>query len=185
MRSWFFVGALFAAAPGLAWAQACPPDGLIIETSIGTTIRAGGADPQDPSICLFRRTDGRAPFRSVYGFISADSGSLASAVRRAVQGVSPFQAGKKMAVDALQDYSSSAWRWEIEVLRQERVTVPAGTFDAWVVQITETGFGSNQHKSERSYWFDRASNAPVKLEVNLIRGITQLRSWEAKAVIRP
>lgn len=59
-----------------------------------------------------------------------------------MQGVSPFHPGKKMAADALQDFSGAAWPWQIEIQREDRVTVPAGQFDAWVVRITETGFGT-------------------------------------------
>ena len=175
--------AVLSASQAIAQGPPCPRDGLIIQTSIGTTIRGGGADPQDPSICLFRRTDGRPPNRTVYGLISANAGSLASAVRKAMHSVWPYAEGRSATVDAVQDFSSQAWQFRVDIVRRERNTVPAGTFDAWVVRITETGFAANSHLSERDYWMANGIWAPVKLEVRLKRGTTQLRSWEATSVV--
>jgi hypothetical protein len=48
----------------------------------------------------------------------------------------------------------------IHVLRRERVTVPAGTFDAWKVEITPADGGTGE---STTLWVDKTSRQVVKI----------------------
>jgi hypothetical protein len=86
----------------------------------------------------------------------------------------PLEVGKRataLVTDTTGTLASGGqWLFEFEVLRREQVTVPAGTFDAWVVRLTERGMSGNSFLGERAVWLDAATLRPLRTAVRLHQG---------------
>jgi hypothetical protein len=64
---------------------------------------------------------------------------------------------------------------QLYVVGMERVTVPAGTFDSYKVELTSAEGGSHKH----TVWIDKDSRTPVKAyEVEVVRGDTYSTTTE-------
>jgi hypothetical protein len=95
----------------------------------------------------------------------------------------PLEVGKSVAY--INQGNTTSWDVQLEVLRRERVTVQAGSFDTFVVQEHQKGRGSNYHESFRTYWYSPAAGGLVKFDVKLLAGTTNLKPWEALSIAPP
>ena len=64
--------------------------------------------------------------------------------------------------------------------------MPAGTFDAFVVRVTEQGQLENRFLEERAVWLAAGSHAPLRMQRRTTRGIgTDTPDWEATSISVP
>ena len=71
----------------------------------------------------------------------------------------------------------------VKILRRERVTVPAGTFDTWVVRFTTRLSGSEEGKAQVTHWFVPSLGLSVKeeAETHASRGNIE---WDSRLSLR-
>jgi hypothetical protein len=103
----------------------------------------------------------------------------------------PLEVGKRARVvvtaDAERSHGSHQWAFTFEVLRRERIQVPAGTYSTFVVRITQQGMFGNSYLEERAVWLDEQNWLPVRTTRRLTRGYgdNQAADWEATSVALP
>lgn len=73
-------------------------------------------------------------------------------------------------------------RWAVQ--RQEPIDVGGQPRQAWVVQH-QSEFVGGAFSGEATLWIDLATNAPLRLEVGLVRGVWQLRPFSATGITVP
>jgi hypothetical protein len=95
----------------------------------------------------------------------------------------PLKVGK--AISFVESSKIASWTIEMAVLRRETIDLPAGRFDAFVVQEHRKGRGSNYHESYRTYWYAPDIGAIVKVDVRLLAGTTPFKPWEALSIASP
>ncbi|HWK44870.1 MAG TPA: DUF3108 domain-containing protein [Stellaceae bacterium] len=95
----------------------------------------------------------------------------------------PLSVGKKASLQITTD--NAAFLYDVEVLRREKVSVPAGSFDAFVVQRHEKGQGGNYHDQISTYWYAPREALVVKQEIRLVAGTSSEKSWEALSIAPP
>ena len=91
------------------------------------------------------------------------------------QGRSSRQAG---GIDADTPY------WYVEkivVARKERLTVPAGTFDTWVIEDRQ-GVARGRVAAVRTYWYAPEVGFAIKFRLHIAHGIGNDTAFEAKAI---
>ena len=86
----------------------------------------------------------------------------------------PLQKGK--AVTFTRNWGGEAWHDRIEVLGAERVEVPAGTFDTYVLLRTSTLVGKDW-KAEQRTWYAPELGWIVKFEGYNTKGAGE--RWQA------
>lgn len=80
----------------------------------------------------------------------------------------PLQVGKTAYFTVDHDMGRG-WSHRLEVTRREEITVPAGTFDTYVVKVRERSI-ANAYEAVVTYWYAPKVRAPVKRAVKQIRG---------------
>jgi hypothetical protein len=100
---------------------------------------------------------------------------------RAADGLWPLQSGKSVSFES----SRGELRWNntLRVLKQETVTVRAGTFDAWVIQFEQKSLGSDFHATV-TCWYAPQAGFPVKKRGKVLAGSGNVTSWEAVRIER-
>ncbi|MDN3568864.1 hypothetical protein QWZ14_31180 [Paeniroseomonas aquatica] len=161
----------------------CPAPGTVVEQSTGSRLAYRGPDANDPMVCTMANGERRA-----FGYWAAGSPFYRSGrtqLARLVSGsVGPASKEERLDYFSLGRDSNSvhfyeAWR----VAGTGPVQVVAGTFDTLRlerrVQIQNTAFSYTE-----TVWLDRASGAPVKVQVDHLNGFMapSLTSWEATEV---
>jgi hypothetical protein len=158
----------------------CPRPGTVVETSLGghfNFTHSAGAR------CWFYTPSGEIGSRFA-AFLAGDS-SWAAGEGERLRDLFPLQVGKEISftVEGATDggYPSS-WDQTYTVTRRERVTVPAGTFDTYVVRWREQGRLTNDWEATHTFWFSPDISYIVKF-----RGAshTRLKNWQATRVVRP
>lgn len=168
-----------AASPAYAWSYRCPAPGTVVERTSGPPLAFRGSDPSEPLVCL--ATGGQrlvlgiwAPAERHYANGRAQITSVLSAPG-SERRFNYFSVGRDST--SIQVYET--WRFA----GFETVRIPAGTFDAArlerVFEIAGTAYTYRQ-----TVWIDRATNAPVKVEVTHLNAVMAptLFSWEATEV---
>ncbi len=97
----------------------------------------------------------------------------------------PLKVGNRIQFTVAGYLASETWVHTLKVLRQERVRVPAGEFDTFVIELEKRGVAQNTHRSTQTYWFAPELGFPVRLEVSLLSGTTGARSWQLARIERP
>lgn len=115
----------------------CPADGTVVATNIGVR-RYFGADPVDAETCIMELPGSIGRQWRLYGLFtpSAENGEQLRAILREVF---PLEAGK--VVRRTVNQPESAFTLTFSVVGLSRVTVPAGTFTAWALDIRQEGSG--------------------------------------------
>jgi hypothetical protein len=103
---------------------------------------------------------------------------------RAVERVWPLSVGKETSY--ILSHNGSSWQETMKVVRTERVTVPAGTFDTYVVERHSLGTGSNYFDGTRTYWYAPSVGFMVKFDIKIKAGnATNETPWQASRIVRP
>jgi hypothetical protein len=180
---------LAAAAPALSGtgdgggdSPFCPRPGTVVETSIGGYFRfTHGDGPR----CWFRNAAGALEAR--YGaFLAGDSAWLAAGGTR-LRALFPLAVGKEVwftVAGVTAANFPSSWDETYTVVGRERVTVPAGTFDAFVVTWEETGRLGNDYAVRHTYWYAPEVGYVVRFRAGS-RMSDALQDWEATRIVVP
>lgn len=154
----------------------CPASGTVVEQSVGTRISYRGQDAGDPLVC--RTADGQRRFLGYWSASSLFYRAGGVQLARLLMGgsreerINYFSPGR----DGNSVHIFETWR----VLGTNPLETTAGTFDALRVQRQFEVAGSAYSYLE-TIWLDRASGAPVKVEVNHLNGFMapNVMAWEA------
>src|SRR5438876_139290 len=134
----------------------CPRTGTVVEYNNGTTLKFAG---ENGFRCVYRdqnlkQAEKVAVFADDPKFLDAGLGLLW-----------PLSVGKQQAVSV--NSSGTYLSHNFAVLRAERVSTPAGTFDTFVVEEEESGAGAQWAK--RSYWYAPEPGVIVKSTFTLLK----------------
>ena len=181
------VSYLFASGTGLAAEQAdfrCPIPGTVIEFAPNGRIVFTG---QDGMWCLGTNTRGQ---QWRYYAMLANAGS--AYIENHVERIWPLEIGKEITfkiqggsnnVSGGESYPIFWYTERIVVARQERVSVQAGTFDTWAIEIHEDTSGQGRTFSAvRTYWYAPNIGYNVKMTYHIAMGVGKDDAWEAKAI---
>ncbi len=171
------------------WDFTCPAEGTAVVLDDGRQLRFAGADPADPGICRATTAAGQ-PVRLIWGMV--EEGSAEGRGHRAPMApLFPAKTGANVAYTA--DLSSPGsgiqyrydTRWRVR--GWEKVTVPAGTFNAVIFERSVQGTGSNTAQGfTLTYWVDGNSGVVVKRTVALRQGgSTLMRPFQAVKLSLP
>lgn len=175
-----------ASSPTAAVAQAitpatCPRSGAVLRTTTGREFTFLGRDPADPELCMWTVTGGRGVTRAFYGLWP--TGDTQEFHRAGLRRMQPLAVGRETSYQSRAQ--NSAWQHTWRVIGQERITVPAGAFDVWVVERIEQGMFNNGFRGEQIYYVDQQTGAVVKLLSRVVRGDGGYNaSWEAVSYTR-
>jgi hypothetical protein len=169
-------------APGMGDGSSCPRPGTIVETSLGGYFRfTHGDGPR----CWYRTRDGALDARYA-AFLSGDSRWLEMGGMR-LEALFPLAPGKEawFTVSGVTAANfPSSWYETYTVRGRERVTVPAGTFDTWVVTWWEQGRLGNDYGVTHTFWYAPSVGYFVRFRAgNHLR--EALKDWDATRVIVP
>jgi hypothetical protein len=103
---------------------------------------------------------------------------------RAVERIWPLGVGKE--THYILTHNDSSWQETTQVVRTERVTVAAGTFDTYVVERHSLGTGSNYFDGTRTFWYAPSVGFIVKFDIKVKAGNANgEKAWEAMKIVRP
>lgn len=156
-----------------------PPVGSVIQTSAGTyTVTANnGYD-----LVLQKDTKAGGGFTTLHGLVMEEPDNTSSYSRREVESLWPIQVGKHSSTDMITQQGGRNLRWD--VVRNETVTVPAGTFPTYVIEKRERSSDQAYEATER-WWYAPQLGFPVKYEQDLVRGIDRRAPWELVSIRYP
>ncbi|WP_372622871.1 hypothetical protein [Falsiroseomonas sp.] len=168
----------------------CPAPGTVIYRRRSDTgqqiapLHYQRSEPGRPCVVSFGGNHG---FLDVLGLRSL-SQEHAARIGAAMSQLFPLDVGKRSSVLLAGEGNrsgNSAWLFQFEVLRRERVSVPAGSYDAFVVKLTESGISDNMALVERAAWIVPDSFHPVRVTHRLTRGLDAGNvDWEATRIVR-
>ncbi|MCC7282572.1 MAG: hypothetical protein IT556_09330 [Acetobacteraceae bacterium] len=160
----------------------CPANGTIVETTNGVR-RYFGAAPNDPELCVMQRPEDQGQVRRVYSLFTYnpyDTGQVRAALRQFF----PLYPGKSVRHSILVPGSQTILTFT--AVGRESVTVPAGTFDTWVIDIAEQGVGfGNDFAASRRTWLDATRWFSVKETYQIERerwAVPTVPDWQATRV---
>jgi hypothetical protein len=161
---------------------ACPPAVSIVETSTVGVTRYFGSRDGDPEVCIVQQPGRQQRSELLYGMFIANAAESPQ-MREAFRAFFPLSVGRR--AEHLLLGQGSQWRITMSVPSEERITVRAGTFDTWVVEILEEGYAGNAYAGSRRIWFDKTTWLPVRQDNTLIRGnVAEPPDWQAVRVRR-
>jgi hypothetical protein len=172
-----------AAPPPVAFE--CPAAGTRVTFNDGTALTHAGADPADPAVCR-GTTRGGQQLRLLYNFYTLPTVGEAE-LRRGFGALWPLAPGGSsnfMFVGQTTDGNTFQFAESWRVERAERITVAGAPRDAIVLRRTQQGQGANNHLSHQTYWYDVATRTWLRRDVELVRGTTAARSYQATALGR-
>lgn len=160
----------------------CPANGTIVETTNGTR-RFFGSAPNDPELCVMQRPEDQGQVRRVYSFFTYNDYD-ASQIRAALREFFPLYPGKQVRHSILVPGSETILTFT--AVQRTSVTVPAGTFDTWVIDIAEQGVGfGNDFAASRRTWMEANRWFSVKETYQIERerwAVQTVPDWEATRV---
>lgn len=178
--------ALGACSQPRVWAHMCPPASTGVTWDNGQALAFAGADPENRGICRARR--GEAESRYAYGLVE----QVAAEGRGHVEGLAPlfparlgstarYRSTVRSPGSGVQYDYDNAWR----VVGFEPVTVPAGRFDALVLERRVVAAAPNNQHIVMRYAVDTATGIVVRREVTVERGSTLQRGFQATQLRAP
>ncbi len=193
----FFTGAgpaltfalILITAPSFAEDFHCPKPGTVIEfTEEGGKLTFAS---QDGMWCVGTGSSGQ-PWKR-YAHVAGNSKFGQSLIDNHVEQIWPLQLGKQIefkvpaSTDNLTGGTASTgipfWYTEkYTVVRQERVTVKAGTFDAWVIEHRED---ANRFIGTDTMWYAPEVGYIIKYNYHVAMGIGKDSAFEAKMISTP
>ncbi len=191
-RGWFWV--VLAVAGGAqaaddaqqraAIAAFCPAAGTVVVSTTGDVRAYLGPATNDPELC--RQTLNDRPIDLLFNLEQPMS---PDAQRVILRRLFPLQAGRKTTGDVPMPGMGNrlAVQDVMEVLREEQITVPAGTFDTWAIQYSPSiRNGERIRRTVRLLWFDKATGVAVRAQTSVNDGYGDLPpDWEAARITRP
>ena len=171
--------------PG-AGAPACPAPGSTVQllrsdtgqpVSVLNYLQPGGAG--EDGLCVIRSgPDRRAMVNIVGRRISPDAQREHARMQSELTGLRVGSTSSGFAIlPESAGLRSVQFQISYEVLRDERVTVPAGTFDTVVVEQRDR---NESCLATWTAWLDRATHLPVKVHSEAVRCL-QVRQFDAVA----
>ncbi|MFZ6765286.1 hypothetical protein [Pseudoroseomonas sp. WGS1072] len=182
----FVAGAMMLATTG-AMAQEsglrCPSPGTKLERTNQPTLTYRGTDPLSPLICI----DGAKQARFL-GYWSTNSGFFSAGGKQLLTAFSAARSGPSQVVEIEyfgrnRNGDSTHVKEQWQILGTERVSVPAGDFNAIKVSRFYNIVATN-YKYTEIVWIDQSSGAPVKSQVTHLNGImsADVVDWQAAEV---
>jgi hypothetical protein len=181
---------LFLTAPAFAADTAafqCPAKGTVIETTNGDMIEyMGAASASDDTTCKHRFN--RRPQATLFGGLWDANGNYVSNARDEISSLFPLKAGSRTSTTMTSPTSGTTYHVIFEV-RQEKITIAAGTFDTFVIDHTEKSLSGNTELKWTS-WYATSVNVIVKQQFAQIRGnfigpSAPIQSYEAESITLP
>lgn len=111
-------------------------------------------------------------------FVAAPGGVIDG---RAVGGIWPLNVGN--SVRTTYEFRDLRWNVEFRVVRRERLTVAAGTFDTWLIESEQKGVGDNHHSLTRC-WYAPDVGFLVRREHTVKTGSGRSNSFQAARIER-
>lgn len=152
-------------------------DGATLPTM---TYRQTGQTP--PCIVSFGGTTRFFDVLGARGWPTDDTQRLA----RTLSSLFPLAVGKtaslSLTAEADRAGGSHVWAFTFEVLRRERIQVPAGSYDTFVVRISQRGQFNNVYHEESAVWLTADRYVPIRVTRRLVNGVegpSPVRDWEA------
>jgi hypothetical protein len=167
-------------APAPTTSEICPKPGTIVETSLGGFFRFTSGDGLR---CWYRTADGELSSRYAH-FLSGESAWVAQGVD-ILGKLWPLQPGKDVwfTIEGVTDAGyPTSWDQGFTVVRRERITVPAGSFDTYVIRWQELGRLNNDWEATHTFWFAPEVGYFVKFKP---AHHVMMKSWEATRVVLP
>lgn len=81
----------------------------------------------------------------------------------------PIQVGKQTEEVVRVKNGRVTWRYNVAVVDREKITVPAGTFDSYVIKVHQQS-STRRYEGVSTYWVSTKLGFPVKREHKYIRG---------------
>jgi TIR domain len=101
---------------------------------------------------------------------------------REAQKIWPLAAGKQVVFVATR--GDKSWRNTIRVLHRETISIPAGTFETYVVEREERGL-THHFDGVYTYWFAPSVGMIVKSSLRVVEGTAGAFAWEAQTISAP
>ncbi len=154
-----------------AWTFTCPEPASRVANDSGRVLTFTGADPADRNICL---AQGSAPVRLAWGMVE-ETNSEGRGHQAGMASLFPSKTGGNASYTATVSSPGSGIQYPYEtrwrVVAFEKLEVPAGKFDAVVLERTVGGTGANAAQTFTvRYWLDGISGIVLKRTVELGRG---------------
>ncbi len=149
----------------------CPPTNAVLRFSTGSSLESAGEAGQ--YICRFKNVRTGKLTDVLLGAFSPAvepiKGNLAK-----IQSLVHFQVGRSVTFESSgagdRGFDDGAWHVTLSVEKMEQVTVPAGTFLAYVVLYDEQS-GRAGGRWQRRYWYaPQIGGYAVRYEYQAIRG---------------
>jgi len=162
----------------------CPDQGTVIKTSSGRSLEVEGASG---FACKLSNQFGE--FVQYAGFASGDA---KEAVREAAEHLWPISIGKETTAQytgsgdsGTQNTNVVYWR-KFKVVAAEPISVRAGTFNAYRVEVEESS-NSDSYHDRATYWWSPELGYIVKYRFIVLRGVNHNspKDWEVVNVIKP
>lgn len=159
----------------------CPRPGTVVGTSAGGKLSFFGGDGL---VCPFRAVDGNE--RARWGVFWTPEMPIVRQYATELRKLWPLEIGKQVSI--VWDEGGQSWNYTYRVVRRETVTVPAGGFDTFLVEIHQRGIGTNSFRSVNRNWYAPAVGYAVKYEYVLESGHSSSgtpRDWHATEIVLP
>jgi hypothetical protein len=166
----------------------CPPAGLVVRRSDGRDVRHHGRDRTDPEVCISSIVGQPGFWRDLHGLApagnTASGDSLGEQARAGLRPLVPLATGRQASY--LMMVRDGGWQMTWRVVGDETITLRAGRFDTWVIEVVDEGRMNANFRGERRLWIDKATGATLRQDARVVRGGGRHNegSWEAVAVIR-
>ncbi len=172
------------AGPQRAVITLCPIAGTVVVTNRQDVRAYLGMAPDDSELC--RQTHNNRPMDLLFNMETVMSPNEQRAILRQLF---PLRVGAKASGDVPMPGMGGrlAMQNVVEVLREEEITIPAGTFDTWVVQSTPSiRNGQLVRHATRLVWFDKQTGVALRAQTLENVGFGDIPpNWEAVRVTSP
>lgn len=160
----------------------CPRPGTQLTTSIGGEFIFTSGEGY---ICRYQMMTGYSGARYAM-LVESDSSWMTQGAEK-LRGLWPLAVGKKVWFESRgvsSDGFPGSWYETYTVTGRRTVTVPAGTFDTYVIEWEEQGREGNSYRSRNTYYFAPAVGYFVKFEPGGTPG-NKMTPWVAERVEIP
>jgi hypothetical protein len=160
----------------------CPTPGTVIETSVGGWLQFTG---QEGLRCWYRTRSGTTDSR--YALLLAGDSDWVEQGGDEIGKLWPLRVGKRqwfVARRLAPEQYYMSWYEIYTVTGRERITVPAGTFDTYVITWEEKGRFENGFEAKSTFWYAPEVGYFVKFRADPALG-SGFRDWHATRIVAP
>mgnify|MGYP001085964606 CR=1 FL=1 len=177
------------AGPPRTWSFSCPRAGSTVTYDDGRTLKFTRAAPDNPAVCIAERGTSGEEVRLIHAIIPESpiegrghAEGMAPLWPAKANNTASYRSVVRSEGSGIQYDFDTNWR----VVGFEIVQVPAGRFDAVVLERRWSQRSGGELNAAIRYWIDTDAGIPVKRTVETIRGTTLMGPWQAtRAVIPP